>query len=74
MAIQLILWLDREPPGNEEVDEIYRGNIEKLIERGAFTPPAHRHPGCRFIPGALNPEDEDWENARRLWDEWKPQD
>jgi predicted amidohydrolase len=68
------LWLDREPPGNEEIDDIYRGNIRKLIERGAYTPPAHSHPGCRFIPGALDPADDDWENARRLWDGWEPQE
>jgi len=64
------LWIEKEPPGNDEVDEIYRGNIKKLIERGSYTPPAHKFDGCRFIPGALNPEDEEWENARHLWDGW----
>lgn len=40
------LWLDREPVLHAEADEIYRGNIERLIQRGAYTRPAHRFPGA----------------------------
>lgn len=64
------LWLEHEPLTHAEVDEIYRANIQKLIDRGTFTPPAHSFPGARYFPGALDPEDEKWDNARHLWDDW----
>ena len=34
------LWMERDPMSHAEVDEVYRGNIDRLVERGAFTPPA----------------------------------
>ena len=37
------LWLEQEPLQHAAVDEVYRANIERLIERGAWTAPAHRH-------------------------------
>ena len=40
------LWPDREPVLHAEADEIYRGSIERLIQRGAYTRPAHRFPGA----------------------------
>lgn len=40
------LWLDQEPVLHAEADEIYRANIARLIERGAYAPPAHRFPGA----------------------------
>jgi len=40
------LWLDREPVPHAEADEIYRDNIERLIQRGVYTLPAHRFPGA----------------------------
>ncbi|MCL5962535.1 MAG: hydrolase [Chloroflexi bacterium] len=64
------LWLHHEPLPHAEVDEIYRANIRKLIERGTYTAPGNDFPGARYYPGALNPEDEKWENARTLWDGW----
>jgi predicted amidohydrolase len=63
------LWLERDPAGHAEVDKVYRANIERLIERGTFTRPAHTFPGARFIP---TPGDaaSDWSEVRReLWDE-----
>ena len=61
------LWLEQDPLQHEAVDEIYRGNIERLIERGAFTPPARAFPGCRFLPPSRNPADADWESVKQLW-------
>ena len=41
------LWLEQHPKSHAEVDEVYRANIQRLIDRGTFTPPAHpsRAPG-----------------------------
>src|SRR5437588_4233460 len=44
------LWLDRDPASHAEVDEVYRGNIRKLVERGSYTQPAGLFPGVRYIP------------------------
>lgn len=44
------LWLDQEPVLHAEADEIYRANIARLIERGAYTLPAHRFPGAGIAP------------------------
>jgi beta-ureidopropionase len=65
------LWIKEEPGGNEDVDEIYRSNIKRLIDRGAYTPPAHEFQGCRYIPAAMNPDEEKWENVKQLWREWE---
>ena len=61
------LWLEQDPLQHEAVDEIYRGNIERLVERGAFTPPARAFPGCRFLPPSRDPADADWDNVKQLW-------
>ncbi len=63
-----------QPPGSHnEVDEIYRANIERLIARGTYTPPAYHAPGPKYYPTASTPEEE-WENVRPLWDGWPTQD
>ena len=64
------LWLDRDPLPHAEVDEIYRGNIRRLIERGTFTEPAHHFEGARYQSGAASAADEDWDNIKALWDGW----
>ena len=51
------LWLEQHPKSHAEVDEVYRDNIERLIERGTFTPPAHAFPGARYIPTDDEPPD-----------------
>ena len=61
------LWLEQDPLQHEAVDHVYRANIERLVERGAFTPPANAFPGCRFLPPSRNPADADWENVKQLW-------
>jgi beta-ureidopropionase len=60
----------RQPPGSHaEVDEIYRKNIERLVERGAYTLPAFRIPGPQYTPSASTPAEE-WEQVQSLWDGW----
>jgi beta-ureidopropionase len=63
-------WLDREPLPHAEVDEIYRGNIRRLIERGTFTEPAYPFDGARYQSGSTSPEEEDWDDIKTLWDGW----
>ena len=64
------LWLDQDPLGHEEVDKIYRQNIDRLIERGAYTPPATAFEGSRFQPGTDSPEEGGWDQIKRFWDGW----
>lgn len=63
------LWLEQDPLPHAEVDEIYRANIRRLIERGAYTEPSSSFPGARYIPIDHDPPAEAWEKARHLWDE-----
>lgn len=63
------LWLEHEPKHHAEVDDIYRANIQRLIDRGTWTKPAFEHPGCRFQP----PGDDEasWEEIKeQLWGPW----
>jgi predicted amidohydrolase len=64
------LWLKQDPLGHAEVDEIYRGNIERLVARGTWTRPYFEHEGCRYLPGTDRPEEAGWENLRKLWAPW----
>ena len=52
------LWLEQHPKSHAEVDEVYRANIQRLIDRGTFTPPAHDFPGARYIPADDAPADD----------------
>jgi beta-ureidopropionase len=62
------LWMEQDPLPHEPVDEVYRDNIQKLIARGAFTPPAISHPGARYQGEATSPEA--WADIRKFWDGW----
>jgi predicted amidohydrolase len=63
------LWLTSEPRPHREVDEIYRANIRRLVDRGTWTRPAVEHPGCRFQGGG--DEIENWLDIKqRLWGPW----
>jgi beta-ureidopropionase len=64
------LWMEEDPLPHEKVDEIYRENIRGLIKRGSFTAPASRFRGAHFQSGASSPEEEKWENIKKLWDGW----
>ena len=68
------LWLEQDPLRHADVDEIYRDNIRRLIERGTFTPPAVHHPGATYHPmgDGTKSGDEEWAEAKALWAEWEP--
>jgi hypothetical protein len=63
------LWLNEDPKSHAEVDEIYRENIQRLIERGTFTAPAFDFPGARYIPADDDPLMEGWAAAKSLWED-----
>ena len=63
------LWLDRDPARHAEVDDIYRANIQRLVERGSWTLPSHEVPGARYTPSAPEGED-DWNEAKVMWRPW----
>lgn len=65
------LWLEQDPLSHAEVDEVYRDNIRRLVERGAFTEPAHTFQGAHFQSGASSPEEEQWDNIKTLWEGWE---
>ena len=62
------LWMDQDPLQHEAVDEIYRGNIQRLVERGAWTPPADEFPGARYQPSDPGGE-ASWEDIKQMWAE-----
>ena len=63
------LWLNDEPKHHAEVDDIYRANIQRLIDRGTWTRPAFEHPGARFQPAG--DDNASWEEIKqRLWGPW----
>jgi predicted amidohydrolase len=64
------LWMKEDPKSHAEVDEIYRANIERLVERGAWTKPAVEHEGCRFMPSTEDPGQESWEALKQMWYPW----
>lgn len=59
------LWLNQEPMHHAEVDEVYRANIGRLIERGTYTRPYHDFPGARCLSAPMSKEE--WENMKSLW-------
>ena len=60
--------MDQDPLSHAEVDRVYRQNIERLVERGAFTPPAHDFEGARYFPPDDLQPAESWKQAKRLWE------
>jgi hypothetical protein len=51
------------------VDEIYRGNIKRLVERGSYTLPALSFPGVRYIPSGEGDDQAGPNPLRELWSE-----
>jgi predicted amidohydrolase len=62
------LWLVEEPRTHGPVDEIYRDNIRRLVERGTYTLPATDQPGCFYQGEATTPEA--WAELKRNWEGW----
>lgn len=67
------LWLRQAPWSHEEVDAIYRRNINRLVRRGSFTPPANAFEGAKYFPmdPDLSPA-QAWKEAQQLWDDDGP--
>ncbi len=66
------LWMDQEPLGHDEVDDIYRANMERLYERGTWTKPYFKHEGAHFTPGpGGDGEGSSWEEIKKeMWGNW----
>lgn len=65
------LWLDQEPLHHNEVDKVYRRNIESLYDRGTWTRPYFQHPGAKLMPeGAQGMNAEQWLEAKKMWSSW----
>ncbi len=62
------LWLEQAPLTHGPVDDIYRANIARLVERGTYTSPAHGFRGAYYQGEATT--EEAWQEIRRLWDGW----
>jgi len=60
--------LNQDPFHHAEVDEIYRENSGRLIERGAYTLPASSFKGARYQSEATTAVA--WEKLKSLWEEW----
>jgi len=63
------MWMKKDPENHERVDQYYRDNIQRLIERGTFTAPAHDFPGCSYKSASTDPEQDKWKNIKQLWDD-----
>ncbi|QAZ47072.1 hypothetical protein C1M53_09735 [Mesorhizobium sp. Pch-S] len=63
------MWLNRDPERHATVDEVYRDNIARLVERGTWTLPAHEVPGARYTPAPSDGND-DWAAAQAMWAPW----
>jgi predicted amidohydrolase len=66
------LWLHQDPLHHNDVDKVYRQNIESLYERGTWTRPYHQHPGARMMPeGNPGMSAEQWLEAKKMWSSWE---
>ncbi len=65
------LWLKDDPAHHNEVDKVYRANIEKLFKRGTWTRPHHQFQGTRLLPdGDPGMTEEQWREAKAMWSVW----
>ncbi|MGI9308270.1 MAG: nitrilase-related carbon-nitrogen hydrolase [Gammaproteobacteria bacterium] len=66
------LWLETDPQHHEEVDRIYRANIQRLVDRGTWTKPAYEHEGAHFQ--SAGDDEPSWEDLKQqLWGPWLDQ-
>ncbi len=66
------LWLHQDPLHHNDVDKVYRQNIESLYERGTWTRPYHQHQGARMMPeGNPGMSAEQWLEAKKMWSSWE---
>ena len=65
------LWMDKEPLHHNDVDKIYRNNIETLYERGTWTRPFFQHEGAKRMPeGDSGTSADQWSEVKKMWSEW----
>ncbi len=64
------LWLTDAPSGHAAVDEIYRGNVEKLFQDGTWERPAIEHPGAAYQPADDASPEEAWNGLKSMWSSW----
>ncbi|MEX2489434.1 MAG: nitrilase-related carbon-nitrogen hydrolase [Pseudomonadales bacterium] len=66
------LWLNQEPMHHNEVDKVYRQNIESLYERGTWTRPHARHEGAKLLPEEEQngTSAEAWQEIKKMWSCW----
>jgi beta-ureidopropionase len=65
------LWMDQDPLHHNEVDKIYRQNIESLYERGSWTRPYLQHEGAKLMPeGDPGMDAEQWQEVKKMWSDW----
>ena len=62
------LYLRKEPYDHERADRVAREDIQRLIDRGAFTPPAATNGGAKYHGVKMTPTK--WKETKRLWDGW----
>lgn len=61
------LWMDQDPLNHAAVDEIYRENIQRLVDMGAWTPPADKFQGAHYQPAS--DEEMSWEDIKQMWND-----
>ena len=65
------LWMDQEPQHHNEVDAVYRNNIESLYDRGTWTRPHIQYEGAKLMPeGDPGMNQEQWQEAKKMWSNW----
>lgn len=61
------LWLSEEPLRHAQIDDVYRANIDRLLERGTYTAPARKFAGAHYQAASDDPADQEWDSLRALW-------
>ena len=65
------LWLKDDPAHHNEVDDVYRSNIESLYERGTWTRPHNSFEGARLFPeGDPGTTAQKWQEIKQMWSSW----
>jgi len=65
------LWLEEDPMHHNEVDKVYRQNIEALYDRGTWTRPHVKHDGSKLMPeGDPGMDSDQWQEAKQMWSDW----
>lgn len=59
------LWMDQEPVLHDAADQIYRENIQCLLNRGTFTAPAYQFSGCRNLDKPTTYDE--WQVMKKKW-------